>query len=122
MAKKVVLKKVGHPAEFASQEVLKKYYKKLSTQEVEAWVSELSLSFNASTDASIHRMRACMAVLYHFFPKQVSVKAKSKYAEYSTEELITIAADSNIPVEVCDDMRILRMRTIMALRAHKVIS
>lgn len=121
MAKKVVSKKVGHPTEFASQEVLKKYYKKLTTQEVEAWASDLGVTYVACDDASIHRMRVCMAILYKFYPRQVSVKAKSKYSEYTTEWLVSTAADNNVPVEVCDDMRILRMRTIMALRAHGIL-
>lgn len=119
--KKSVKGASGHPTEFAGQDVLKKYYKKLSTQEVEAWVSTLGASFNPSVDPSIHRMRACMAVLYHFFPKEVKAKKSSKYSSYTLEELVILAADNNVPVEITEDERILRMRTIMALRAHKVI-
>lgn len=121
MTKKSVKAVVSHPSKWADESALKKYYKKLDTSEVIKWVEELGCTFKESTDQSIHRMRACMAVLYHFFPKEVKAKKQSKYSEYTLEQLVTLAADRNIPVEVCEDERILRMRTIMALRAHQVI-
>lgn len=111
-----------HPSKFDSEKDLKKYYKKLTTSEVEAWVTSFNGEFKPSEDASIHRMRACMAVLYHFFPKQTAPKKQSKYSTYSLEDLVSMAADNNVPVEVTDDERILRMRTIMALRAHGIIA
>lgn len=122
MAKKTAtVKAVSHASKWADESALKKYYKKMSTDEVIKWVEELGTSFKESTDPSIHRMRACMAVLYHFFPREVKAKKSSKYADYSLEQLVSLAAENNVPVEVCDDERILRMRTIMALRAHQII-
>ena len=62
-----------------------------------------------------------MAILYKHFPRQTAPKKESKYAQYSLEDLVTLASEHDVVVELCDDERILRMRLIMSLRACKVI-
>ena len=112
----------GHPTVWESEKALKKYYKALTTEQVEKWVEALGLTFKPCPESeAIHRMRACMAILYHFFPRQEKPKKESKYKQYSTEQLLDMAINNDVVFEPCEDPRILRMRAIMALRAAKVI-
>jgi len=124
-AKKVVPVVTGKFPEvgtFTEKKALQKHYKGLSDAEVMEWVALEGLTVKDYGNPSINRMRACMAVLYLHFPAEApKAKEKSKYAEYSLEKLVEMAVEHSVPVEVTDNERILRMRTIMALRAHKVI-
>ena len=104
---------------FANENQLKKFFKQLTDDqldewlELEAWDTEVKLCDNAP----INRMRKCMVIKSKHFPKESSGKSKSKYAKYSTEELMQMALDNDIVVRDCgDDQRILRMYTIVALR------
>lgn len=107
---------------FTEDKVLKKFYKKLDTEVLEAWSAELGAEYKACPDNdSIHRMRVAMSILYTFFPKETKSKPKSKYADYSLEQLVELALENGVVVEDTDDMRIMRMRLIMGLRANKVI-
>lgn len=108
---------------FDDKKVLQRFYKQLPTAVLEDWGTLEGLTWKPCPEhESIHRMRVAQEILYKHFPKAPSKgKAKSKYADYTTEQLIDMAASKDVPVEVTDDMRILRMRTIMALRAHGVI-
>jgi len=96
---------------------LKKFYKKLSVEQLEEWVELEGLEVKATDSPQIYRMRLCMAILYKHFPKAESKpKSKRKYTQ-STEELVAMALDND--VEVKDDKgneQILRMYTIMALK------
>jgi hypothetical protein len=96
---------------------LQKFYKHCTDEQVMEWVDIEGLEFTPSESAPINRMRACMAILYRHYPKAPSAKKKSKYADYTLEQLVTIAIDKDVPVETTDDERIMRMRVIMALRA-----
>lgn len=119
MAKKTAYPVVGT---YKISKELKKAYKQLSDAEVLAWVQHEKLTFTPNENAAINRMRMCMALLYLHFPKEApKPKAVSKYAAYTTESLIALAAEKSVPVEVCDNERIMRMRTIQALRAHGLI-
>lgn len=107
---------------FEEDKALKKFYKQLPTEVLEDWCAKEGLEYNACPDnESIHRMRVAMAILYLHFPKETKAKKKSKYADYTLEQLVELALDNGVVVEDTDDMRIMRMRLIMALRAHKVI-
>lgn len=108
---------------FADAKALQKHYKKLSDAELLEWVQLEGLEFKPCTDSEpINRMRMAMAVLYYHFPKEQTGKKKtSKYKDYSLEQLVQMAVDNDVIFEPHDDERILRMRAIMALRAHKVI-
>lgn len=122
MARKNQKLVAGHPTEWKDEKALKKYYKSLDTEEVIEWGKALGVTFKPCPDSeAIHRMRACMAILYHFFPKEAKPKKESPYKKYSLEDLIQMAAEKDVPYEPTDDQRILRMRVIMALRAAKVI-
>jgi len=124
MAKKLGSGKLvaGHPSVWSEEKELKKYYKQLDTEEIEDWAKGLKETFKPCPEQpSIHRMRAAMAVLYHYFPRETKAKKTSKYKELKLEQLVAMADEHNVPVEVCDDERIMRMRLIMALRASKVI-
>jgi len=96
---------------------LKKFYKKLSVEQLEEWVELEGLEVTPTDSPQIYRMRLCMAILYKHFPKAESKpKSKRKYTQ-TTEELVAMALDND--VEVKDDKgneQILRMYTIMALK------
>ncbi|MMZ61084.1 hypothetical protein D1872_232140 [compost metagenome] len=69
-------------------------------------------------------MRMIMALKVKHFPQLAPApkKAKSKYSEYTTEALVQMAIDNDIYVEGDNgNVRILRMKTIMALRDAKII-
>jgi hypothetical protein len=115
----------GYPevGTFTDQKVLQKFYKQLDTAVLEDWAALEGLEYKPCPDSEpIHRMRVAMAILYKHFPKAPSTsKKKSKYGEYTTESLIAMALDNNVPVEVTDNDQIMRMRVIMALRAHGIL-
>lgn len=119
-----VVRKSGYPEVgiFADEKSLQKFYKQLDTVSLKDWASLEGLEYKpcAESDA-IDRMRVCMAILYHHFPKQSAPKKESKYAAYTLEALVNMATENDVAVEMCDDERILRMRLIMGLRANKVI-
>lgn len=106
---------------FEDKKALQKFYKQLDTELLEEWVALEGLEFTPAESAPIHRMRVCMAILYKHFPKKASGKKKSKYAKYTLEDLIQMAVDNDIEIEITEDERILRMRAIMALRDAKLI-
>ena len=114
----------GYPevGQFADEKSLQKFYRQMSTEDVEKWVELEGLTFKACPEqAPIHRMRACMAILRLHFPKEDKAKKESPYKQYTTEQLVQMALDNEVAFEASDDDRILRMRAIMALRANKVI-
>jgi hypothetical protein len=117
--------KNGYPevGQFIDEKSLQKFYKQLDTKSLEDWAALEGLTYKACPDSEpIHRMRVAMAILYKHFPKDTTSKPESPYKKYTLEQLVSLAVEHEVPVEPTDDDRILRMRTIMALRAHKVIS
>ena len=134
MAKKIVvnaeyvqkyLEENGYP-EVGSEDIvdkkwLQKFYKHCTMEQLEEWVAIEGAEVSPTDSESIYRMRLCMGILYKHFPKEPSAKKKSKYADYTNEQLLGLALEHDIVFEMCDDERILRMRAIMALRASKVI-
>lgn len=108
----------GYPElnHFAEKKDLQKFYKFLSDEQLAEWISLEGLEFTPHESAPINRMRMAMAVLYANFPKPASTKKKSKYADYSLEDLMNLAVKKEVIFEMTDDERILRMRAIMALR------
>ncbi len=132
MAKKTVINKEfvgkfveenGYPEKghFTEQKDLQKFYKHLSDEQLLDWVQLEGLEFKPAESQPINRMRMAMAVLYSHFPKAPSTKKKSKYADFTNEQLVQLALDNQIAFEPCEDERILRMRAIMALRANQII-
>lgn len=114
----------GYPevGQFTEKKDLQKFYKQLATDILEDWCELEGLTFKPNDDAQIHRMRVAMAILYHHFPKApAKTKSKSKYAEYPTEDLIKMALDNDVVFEETDSEPIMRMRVIMALRAHGLL-
>jgi hypothetical protein len=114
----------GYPevGSFADNKSIQKFYRQLTQEQLDSWCELEGLEYKGCPEQPpIHRMRACMAILYRHFPKEVAPKKESPYKKYSTEELVQLALDNNVAFEMCDDERILRMRAIMALRANKVI-
>lgn len=115
MAKKPVYPTVGS----VDIKGLKKICKAMSDEEIQAWVSHAKLSVKDYGDVAINRMRQIMAIKGIYFPETVAKpKEKSKYADHTLEQLVAMASDGNVPVEITENERILRMRVIMALRAH----
>lgn len=106
---------IGHFGE--DKKALQGFYKHLTNEQLEEWLELEGLQYVPTDSPQITRMRMCMAILYFHFPKAPSKKKESKYAKYSLEDLVEMAVDKDVPVEMTDDDRILRMRTIMALRA-----
>ena len=116
-------KRYPEVGEFADTKSLQKFYKQLDIASIETWVELEGLTFKACPEQpSIHRMRACMAILYLHFPKETKPKQESPYKKYSTEQLVEMAIEHEVAFEPSEDDRIMRMRAIMALRANKVIS
>lgn len=125
---KLADKDVEYPelGSFKDDKELKKFIKQLSDKQVHEWVQLEGLTFKPNEHAAINRMRMAMAIKDAHFPKATSGsgtgKSKSKYAKFSTEELVSLALEND--VEVKDDKgdpRILRMYTIMALRNAGVL-
>jgi hypothetical protein len=127
MAKKPTINKVyvekyvaenGYPevGTFEDKKDLQRFYKHVPTEQLLDWVAVEGLEVAPVDSEPIHRMRLCMAILYLHYPKAPSTKKKSKYADYSLEDLIQMAIDKDVIFESTDDERILRMRAIMALR------
>jgi predicted nucleic acid-binding protein len=124
MAKKVVpVVKFPEVGTFTDPKALKKHYKGLTDGELCEWIELEGLEFKPNDHESINRMRMCMAVLYHHFPADApKPKEKSKYADYTDLALIEMAVEHDVPVLVTDDAKIMRMRVIMALKAHKLLA
>lgn len=113
---------VGH---FDTEKALKKFYKKLSDDQLDEWLELEGLEYKPCDHEAINRMRKCMAILEHHFPKQPKVKnsSKSKYSDYTNEQLIKMLVDNKLEVpDTKGSEQILRMRAIMALRDAKVLS
>lgn len=125
--KKVTVEaKVGYPevGSVADHKALKKVYKGLTDEQLDEWLSLEGLTdkVKLSGHGPIDRMRKCMAITNLHFPKPVAVKTKSKYADYTTEQLVQMAMDNEIEVkDDKGDMRILRMYTIMALKEAGIL-
>jgi hypothetical protein len=118
------IKDCGYPevGQFSDEKSLQKFYKQLDMDTIDKWVELEGLTYKACPEQlAIHRMRACMAILYKHFPKETAPKKESVYKKYTTEQLVSLALENNIAFEMCDDERILRMRAIMALRANNII-
>ena len=115
----------GYPTKefFKEEKDLKKFYKKLTDEQLLEWVAKEGLEVTHSDNPSIYRMRLCVAILYKFFPRETKGEPKqpSKYAKYSDKALMEMAIEHQVPVEPCDNVGIMRMRLILALRASKVI-
>lgn len=106
---------VGHFGD--DKRALQNFYRHLSNEQLEEWVELEGLEITPTDSEPIYRMRLAMAILYLHYPKAPSKKKQSKYAKYSLEDLVQMAVDKDVPVEPTEDDRIMRMRTIMALRA-----
>jgi|SwirhisoilCB2_FD_contig_31_11410876_length_903_multi_7_in_0_out_0_1 hypothetical protein len=106
---------------FKEQKDLQKFYKHCTDEQLAEWVDLEGLEFKPADSQPINRMRMAMAILYYHFPKAPSTKKKSKYADYSDDQLMALLLEHDVPCEVTEDERIMRMRAIMALRAHKII-
>lgn len=115
--------KVVYPAKgkVADAKALKKIVKAMTDVQLVEWATKEKLTWKPNDHASINRMRIAMAIGELHFPSPPTTKKESKYKSYTTEALVAMAVASNVPVEPTDHMAILRMRTIQALRAHKVI-
>lgn len=110
---------------FTEKKQLQKFYKQLTDEQLNDWIELEGLTYKESDNEPINRMRKCMAILDLHFPKENtgSSKKKSKYASFTTEQLLELALDNNVEVKEAkgNDERILRMYTIMALRNAGVI-
>ncbi len=113
----------GYPEKgyFEEKKDLQKFYKHLSESQLLEWIGIEGLGYIPSDSEPINRMRQCMAILELHFPKEPTAKKKSKYSQYSLDDLLKMAIDKDVVFEMTDDERILRMRAIMALRVAKVI-
>lgn len=116
-AQAVVARAYPEIGEFADAKSLQKFYKQLTIEQLEEWATLDGLEFKACKDSeAIHRMRVCMAILYEHFPKAEAKKPASQYKSYTTEQLVQMALDNEVAVELSEDDKITRMRLIMKLR------
>jgi len=114
----------GYPevGSFSNEKDIQRFYKQLSTDQVKDWANLEGLEYKPCPEhEAIDRMRVCMAILRKHFPVETKAATVSPYKQYSTEDLVQMALDNNVLFETTDDDRILRMRAIMALRAHNII-
>lgn len=111
--------------DFTEIKDLKKYIKKLSDEQLTEWVELEGIEYVPNDHQAINRMRQAMAINALHFPESVkrpSAKKRSKYADYSMEELVQMALDNDVIVrDSKGDERIERMYTIMALREAGLI-
>lgn len=112
---------------FNDEKAIKKYIKGLTDAQLHEWVELEGVEYKTSDHTSINRMRQAMAIKGLHFPSTVATKGaskkKSKYSDYTTEQLVEMAIEND--VEVRDDkgdMRILRMYTIMALKSAGLLA
>jgi len=111
---------VGH---FESVEDIKKFYKRLSMEQITEWADIEGLEWKTNDNPGINRMRACMAISNHHFPKKSGSKKKAKYGHLTTEELLEMAIDNDIEVrDGKGNENILRMYTIMALKQAGILA
>jgi hypothetical protein len=110
---------------FKDEKAMKKFYKPLTNAQITEWAELEGVEWKPNEHESINRMRQVMALKAKHFPHLApkhSAKTKSKYSQYTTEQLVQMALDGEIDVEErSGDMRILRMKTIMALRNAGII-
>jgi len=104
----------------ADEKAMKKVIKPLTDEQLAEWATLEGLTWKPCPEhPPINRMRIAMAIKELHFPSEPkATKKASPYATFTTDQLIAMAAEKNVPVEVCEDMKILRMRVIMMLRAH----
>lgn len=111
--------------DFKDEKAMKKYIKGLSDASLAEWCNLEGVEWKHNDHESINRMRMAMAIKALHFPTATASKgkkSKSKYASYSTEDLVQMALDNDIEVpDDKGDMRICRMYTIMALRKAGLI-
>jgi hypothetical protein len=115
----VVFPEVGF---FADEKAFKKHIKDTSDADIKAWVDSLGIEVKDYNSAPINRMRQIMAIKELHFPSPPrAAKKQSPYAKWTTEELVQMAVDASLIFETTDDPKIMRMRTIMALRVNGII-
>lgn len=110
---------------FKDEKAMKKFYKPLTNAQITEWAELEGVEWKPNEHDSINRMRQIMALKAKHFPHLApkhSAKTKSKYSQYTTEALVAMALEKDVEVdERSGDMRILRMKTIMALRNAGII-
>jgi hypothetical protein len=110
---------------FDTDKAMKKYIKGLTDQQLQDWCELEGVEWKHNDHESINRMRMAMAIKALHFPDTApkkGKKSKSKYSDYTTEQLVQMALDEDIEVpDDKGDQRILRMYTIMALRKAGII-
>jgi len=125
--KPAVISDVTYPEKgtYTEKKPLQKFIKKLSIDELMEWADlEGILTGIKTTDhEAIWRMRVAMAIVELHFPKEsTNKKSKSKYASYTTEQLVQMVMDNDLEVKDSKgDLRIMRMYCIIALRDAKLI-
>lgn len=110
---------------FKEEKYLKKFYKQLDDVQLDEWIALEGLVYKTCEHESINRMRKCMAILELHFPKKpkVNTKSKSKYSDYTTEQLVDMANKHGLPIKDSKGSdQILRMYTIMELRKAGLIA
>jgi hypothetical protein len=112
---------------FNDEKAIKKYIKGLTNDQLHEWVELEGVEYKTSDHESINRMRQAMAIKGLHFPQLASTggasKKKSKYSDYTTEALVEMAIENDIEVrDDKGDLRILRMYTIMALKAAGLLA
>jgi hypothetical protein len=106
--------------EFKDVKAMKRYIKKLTDEQLEEWCLLEGVEWKRCEHPAINRMRMAMAIKALHFPETApkkSSKKKSKYADYTTEQLVQMALEHDVVVrDAKGDPRIERMYLIMALR------
>jgi len=104
---------------------LKKVYKKLSDAQLDEWLDleGWASEYTPTESPQINRMRKCMVILYHHFPKAPAKSKKNAgWKQFTLEDLLMIASERSAEYEFSDHEAILRMRVIMAIKATGYIA
>jgi len=105
--------------EIESLDEFKEFFKDLDTETAVICVDALDLEIKPTDNPNIYRMRLSMALQRHLFPEHFKPKKaekKTKYGDFSTEELEAIAKKHKVEFEDNPHAGIHRMRLIMALK------
>jgi len=112
--------------EFKDVKAMKRYIKKLTDEQLFEWCELEGVTWKHCDHPAINRMRAAMAIKSLHFPETApkkSSKKKSKYADYTTEQLVQMALENDVAVrDAKGDPRIERMYVIVALREAGILA
>ena len=104
-----------------SKDQLNAQLKELSLEELTKMAKELKANtYEGIENKGIRRMRLIMGIREVYFPTPKSNGEPTVWKPYSVEELKEVANKNDVKYKPCDDLKILKMRIIMALKSANI--